>query len=62
MTKIRNLIVEYRTQEGITQSELAQRTGVSQPTIASLEKGENASLLTKAKISKFFNIKIDELE
>lgn len=60
--KIEKMLKDYRTKENITQTELAQKIEISQPTIASLEKGEKASLLTKGRLSKFFGVPIDELE
>lgn len=60
--KIEKMLKDYRIENDITQAELAQKIMISQATVASLEKGEKASLLTKGKISKFFNVSIEELE
>jgi DNA-binding XRE family transcriptional regulator len=44
-------LIRYRTQEGLTQTALAQQLGVSQPRVAKLESGEhNPALDTIAHI------------
>ena len=40
--QIAHLITELRSKEGLSQAELAARTGVSQPLIARLEKGDQS--------------------
>lgn len=49
---VANRLVEYRSGEGITQTELARRLGMKQPAIARLESGDhNPSLDTLARLS-----------
>ena len=39
--QIAHLVSDLRARTGLSQAELAERTGVSQPMIARLEKGDN---------------------
>jgi DNA-binding XRE family transcriptional regulator len=59
--KVISQIVELREKLGLTQSELAQRIGVSQPFIARLENDEasNLSLETLIKIVDALNGEIE---
>ena len=46
-------LVEYRSGEGITQTELARRLGMKQPAVARLESGDhNPSLDTLVRLSE----------
>ena len=57
-----NRIAELRKQQKITQEELANAVGVTRQTIISLENGKyNASLLLAYKISRFFNMSIEDI-
>ncbi len=59
---LKNRLEEIRKQHGITQEELAQKLEVSRQTIGSLENGRyNPSILLAFKISKFFNVSIEEI-
>ncbi|OBR94385.1 anaerobic benzoate catabolism transcriptional regulator [Clostridium ragsdalei P11] len=59
---MKNRLEEIRKQHGITQEELAQKLEVSRQTIGSLENGRyNPSILLAFKISKFFNVSIEEI-
>ena len=50
-------VVEYRAQQGITQTELARRLGMKQPAVARLEGGgHNPSLETLARLSSALGI------
>ena len=56
-----NRIKELRKQSKVTQDDLAGAVGVTRQTIISLENGKyNASLQLAYKISRFFNLKIEE--
>jgi putative transcriptional regulator len=59
---LKNRLEEIRKQHGITQEELAQKLEVSRQTIGSLENRRyNPSILLAFKISKFFNVSIEEI-
>ncbi len=54
--KLRSKIKEFREEKGLTQTELAERIGVSRQTIYSLEKGDyNPSLTLSLKIAEVLN-------
>ena len=57
-----NRIAEIRKEKGITQIELAARSGVSQPYIVDLEHGRRgASPDTWARIAEALGVQVDEL-
>lgn len=59
---MKNRLEEIRKQNGITQEELAEILEVSRQTIGSLENGRyNPSILLAFKISKYFNMQIEEI-
>lgn len=58
LTKIR----EYRAKTGMSQSELAELTGVRRETIIRLEKGQyNPSLKLAMDIARIFGTTVEEL-
>jgi transcriptional regulator with XRE-family HTH domain len=55
-------VLEYRTQKGITQTQLANRVGVNQSAISQYETGSTKpSLLTLIKIAKALDVTADAL-
>ena len=56
-------VKDYRLEEGITQIELSENTGISRKTIAILEQssGCNPNLGTLSRIAAYFNVSIDQL-
>lgn len=57
-----NKIRELRKEQKVTQDDLANAVGVTRQTIISLENGKyNASLLLAHKISKYFDMSIEEV-
>lgn len=55
-------IQEFRKEQRITQSELADAVNVTRQTIISLENGKyNASLVLAHKLAQFFNVTIEEI-
>lgn len=57
--QLRNHIRTLRFEHGMTQEELALRTGVSRQTIMSIERGQtNPSVLLAYKISAAFGVPI----
>jgi len=57
-----NRIKELRTQEGITQEDLAFKIGVDRSYMGFVERGERNPTLSKiAKIAKTLNISLSEL-
>ena len=60
--KIENEVSKYRTQEGVTQEELASKVDVSRQTIIALEKGNyTPSILLALKIAGFFNVPVEKI-
>lgn len=49
---LRDKVISYRKEHLMTQKELASRCGVTKETISRIERGNNASLFTQAKIEK----------
>lgn len=59
---LRNNIRRLRFERGMTQEELALRTGVSRQTIMSIERGDtNPSVLLALKIAAAFSIPVTEV-
>lgn len=50
--RIARLIVHLRLEAGLTQSQLAKKTDVSQPMIARVEKGDQSRVPTLATLNK----------
>lgn len=60
--KIGNRVREARTEEGITQEELARAVGVSRQSIISIEKGRyTPSLPLALRIAAFFHRQTEEI-
>lgn len=60
--RLKNHIRRLRFERGMTQEELALRTGVSRQTIMSIERGQtNPSVLLAYKISAAFDVDITEV-
>lgn len=59
---MKNYLEEFRTQNGWTQQDLADRVGVSRQTIISLERGRyNPSITLAFRLARQFDKKIEEL-
>lgn len=58
----KNIIVDYRAKEGLTQKEMAKKIGISRVTLVAIEQGGQLSTLTRGKIAKFFCIDVGEIE
>jgi putative transcriptional regulator len=59
---MKNRLGEFRTYNGWTQQELADRVEVSRQTIISLENGRyNPSILLAFRLARVFNLQIEEL-
>ena len=59
---MKNKIEELRNTKGLTQEDFANLMEVSRQTISSLENGKyNPSIFLAYKISKFFNLKIEDV-
>ena len=62
MAELQTKIREYRARFGMSQSELAELTGVRRETIIRLEKGQyNPSLKLAMDIAKIFGTTIEEI-
>ena len=62
MRELAERVVRIRKEQGITQVELAQHLGVTQPMVSRIEKGElrlNGEVIIK--LAKLFNVSADEL-
>ena len=62
MNKFAERLKELRSENGLTQTELAKKTGVSQAAIAKWESGDRTPNLDCLIIlAKFFNVTLDYL-
>lgn len=60
---VANLIIERRKALGMTQDELAETTGVSQPEISRIERGAtNPTVGTVVRLAKGLNARFDLVE
>jgi putative transcriptional regulator len=59
---ISNKVQMLRTKKGLTQEELAQRTGVSRQTIIAIEKGNyTPSVLLALRIAAVFKLPVESI-
>lgn len=59
---ISNTVYEMRAKKGLTQEELAEKTGVTRQTIIAIEKGNyTPSVLLAIKIANVFKISVEDL-
>jgi len=59
---MKNRLEELRTQNGLTQQELAERVEVSRQTIISLERGRyNPSIILAFRLARQFGVNVEEL-
>jgi putative transcriptional regulator len=59
---MKNRLEEFRTRNGWTQQELADRVDVSRQTIISLENGRyNPSILLAFRLARLFGLLIEDL-
>ncbi len=59
---VTNHVYTYRTEQGLTQEELAAAVGVTRQTIISIEKGNyTPSVLLALKLAALFGVSVDEL-
>lgn len=62
MCNISEILLELRTEQGISQRQLSEATGVSQSTIAKIELNRNeATASTVRKLAKYFHVSSDYL-
>lgn len=62
MAELRTKMKEYRAKSNMSQSELAELTGVRRETIIRLEKGQyNPSLKLAMDIARVFHTTVEEL-
>lgn len=60
---MKNRIKELRNKQRLSQTELAEKTGLSQPLISKCEKGfENSKKLTWQTLANFFNVSVPYLQ
>jgi len=59
---MRNRVRERRTQQGLSQAELAAALGVSRQTVISIENGRYLPSLPLAfRIARFFDLPVDKI-
>jgi putative transcriptional regulator len=59
---LKNTIKVERARKGLTQSDLAEKVGVTRLTIHSIEKGKfNPSVMLALKIAGCFGVQVEEL-
>jgi putative transcriptional regulator len=59
---VRNRVREQRTQQGLSQAELAAALGVSRQTVISIENGRYLPSLPLAfAIARFFDLTVDKM-
>lgn len=59
---IKNSVQKVRTEQDLTQEELAQKVDVSRQTIIAIERGNyTPSVLLALKIAKVFKLKVEDL-
>ena len=59
---MRNRVRERRTQQGLSQAELAAALGVSRQTVISIENGRYLPSLPLAfRIARFFDLTVDKM-
>ena len=62
MEKFIERLRELRIERGLTQTQIAQSTGLSQPALANWEKGKRIpNAVAIIKLAKFFNVSADYL-
>ncbi len=60
--KIKNEVVKYRSDMGVTQEDLASKVNVSRQTIIALEKGNyTPSILLALKIAGVFKVPVEKI-
>ena len=60
---MKNRIKELRNKQRLSQTELAEKTGISQPLISRCEKGfENSKKQTWQTLANFFNVSVPYLQ
>lgn len=60
---MKNRIKELRNKQRLSQTELAEKTGISQPLISKCEKGfENSKKSTWQTLANFFNVSVPYLQ
>lgn len=60
--KLKDAVINYRSEKLITQEQFALEVGISLSTIIRVEKGESVSTLTKAKIANFLSMNVEDME
>lgn len=57
-----NRLKEYRTKNGINQSEMGRLVGVSRQTISQIERGDySPSVVLAIKIARYFNVSVEDI-
>lgn len=60
---IKNRLKELRSERGISQEELAEKSGISRTTLSKIENNEEISVNTRtiAKLAEVFNVKPSDI-
>ena len=60
---IKNRLKELRTERGISQEELAEKSGISRATLSKIENNEEANVNTRtiAKLAEIFEVRPSDI-
>jgi len=59
---VRNTVLEWRIQRGVTQEALAEAVGVTRQTVIAIERGNYTPSVSLAlKLASFFDARVEEL-
>ena len=60
--EVKNTVQMLREKAGVTQEELARKTGVSRQTVIAIEKGNyTPSVLLALKLARYFKRNVDDI-
>ncbi len=60
---IKNRLKDFRIERGLSQEELAEKSGISRTTLSKIENNEEAAVNTRtiAKLAEVFNVKPSDI-
>lgn len=60
--KLKDLVIQYRGENNMTQEEFSKACRVSKPTLVKIERGDIVSSLTMSKVAIFLGYNYSDLE